>query len=80
MLPVKPTDETAHMPEVATIPEVASFLRVSKTTVRKMIKDGELPAKRIRGQWRIMRQALQEYLAAGDDDVPAHLPGGSTEK
>ena len=89
MLPLHPPDDTTAIPEVATIPEVARFLRVSKTTVYKMIKDGELPAKRIRGQWRIMRHALQEYLADGDApdsaELPAspattHPPGDATEK
>ena len=74
MLPLHPPDDTTAIPEVATIPEVARFLRVSKTTVYKMIKEGELPAKRIRGQWRIMRRALDEYLTTGAATEVASAP------
>jgi excisionase family DNA binding protein len=45
-----------------TVEEVADILRVSTQTVRRLIDDKELKAYRVRGQWRIKREDLDEYL------------------
>jgi excisionase family DNA binding protein len=67
---------TTDSSEIMKIPEVAEFLKVSESTVYKLVKDGELPAKRVRGQWRIRRRSLDEYLAATDEGKPAvQAPG-----
>lgn len=45
-----------------TIEEIAKMLRVSVPTVRRLIEDGELRANKVRGQWRISKEAYEEYL------------------
>jgi excisionase family DNA binding protein len=45
-----------------TVEEVADILRVSTQTVRRLIDDGELKALRVRGQWRVRREDLDEYI------------------
>ncbi len=50
------------MEELLTIEEVARILRISVQTVRRMIDEGELRAIKIRGQWRIKREDLQNYI------------------
>ncbi|MGH2478055.1 MAG: helix-turn-helix domain-containing protein [Ktedonobacteraceae bacterium] len=45
-----------------TVEEVADILRVSAATVRTMIREGELKAVRVRGQWRIRKEDLEDYL------------------
>jgi len=47
-----------------TIEDVAKILNVSPATVRRLIEDGELKAKKIRGQWRIKKEDLDAYLAS----------------
>lgn len=43
-----------------TIEEVAQALRVSKATAYRMREDGELPAVRVRGQWRVPESWLTD--------------------
>lgn len=45
-----------------TIEEVAKLLRVKRRTVRKIMDDGDLPAIRVRNQYRIPQSALEAYM------------------
>jgi excisionase family DNA binding protein len=54
-------------PEIYTIEEAAKILKVSDDTVRKMIKNGELEARKIRGQWRIRREAIDRLFTEPND-------------
>ena len=56
------SQEASSMEELLTIEEVARILKVSMQTVRRMIDEGELKAIKIRGQWRIKREDLQDYI------------------
>ena len=50
--PIRPiTEENINDP--ATIEEIAAYLRLSYSTVYRMVRDGQLRAVRIREQWRI---------------------------
>ncbi len=50
--------------QLYTLEEVADILRVSVSTVRRMINDGELKAKRVRGQLRVLKSDLEEYISS----------------
>ena len=52
----------SSMEELLTIEEVSRILKVSVQTVRRMIDEGELKAIKIRGQWRVKREDLQDYI------------------
>ena len=60
-------------PEVLTPEEAASLLRVEAPDVVAAAEDGELPGRRLGGQWRFSHAALLAWLAhdgqrqAGDD-------------
>ncbi len=47
--------------------DVASLLRVSESTVRRLIRRGELPATRVGGLVRVHRDAVERYAAADHD-------------
>jgi len=52
-----------HMQEkVYTTEEVARQLRVDVSTVRKWIRDGELAAIDVGGEYRIRESSLQEFI------------------
>ena len=55
------------MEELLTVEQVAEYLQVSMSTVRRMIQKGELPAQRVRRLVRVPKAAVEAYLA-GDDD------------
>ena len=48
--------------EAIGIPEVSRKLDVSRKTIVRAIQTGELQAVQVRGQWRIGRDALAEFL------------------
>lgn len=50
--------------EVLTIKEVAALLKLAEKTVYAMAAAGEIPAFKIRGQWRIKRTELDRWLDA----------------
>jgi excisionase family DNA binding protein len=54
-----------------TIGEVCERLRLSDSTVRRMLKDGRLAGVRIAGRWRVPRAALEAYLGGDDDPLYA---------
>ena len=54
------TQET--MEEVLTTREAAQFLKVSELTVRKMIREGSLPAHRMGRKWAFLRSELVAWL------------------
>jgi len=48
--------------EVLTIREVAALLKLAEKTVYAMAQAGEIPAFKIRGQWRIRRAELDQWI------------------
>jgi excisionase family DNA binding protein len=50
--------------EVLTIKEIAALLKLAEKTVYAMANEGELPAFKIRGQWRIKRAELDKWIDA----------------
>jgi len=65
MLSVSTAHDGALMPdEVLTIKEVAALLKLAEKTVYAMANGGEIPAFKIRGQWRIKRTELDQWLDA----------------
>jgi excisionase family DNA binding protein len=51
------------MKTLMTVSEVATHLRVSKMTVYRLIKVGQLPAVRVGRGYRIKSQAVNKYLS-----------------
>ncbi len=48
---------------VLTIKEIAEILKLAEKTVYSMAQDGELPAFKVRGQWRIRRVDFDGWMA-----------------
>ncbi len=60
------------MPEtVLTIKEVAKILKLADKTVYAMANAGEIPAFRVRGQWRILGSDFERWLEAKAGGNPA---------
>lgn len=55
-------DGAAMSDEVLIIKEVAALLKLAEKTVYAMANAGELPAFKIRGQWRIKRAELDRWI------------------
>jgi excisionase family DNA binding protein len=51
-------------PAVLTLPQAAELLQVAEDVVAGLAEAGELPGRRVGGEWRFSREALLAWLAA----------------
>jgi excisionase family DNA binding protein len=51
-------------PEVLTTEQLAALLQLDLETVRKLAARGEIPGRKVGGQWRFSRQAVLDWLAS----------------
>lgn len=58
-----------------TLQQAGEELNVQRTTVMGLIKTGELPAIQVggRGQWRIERTKLEDYIATAYERARAEI-------
>ncbi len=52
-------------PDVLTLEQLAELLQTSEDTVRALAETGELPGRRVGGEWRFSRQAILVWLEGG---------------
>lgn len=56
-------NESASVPsEILTVEDVARFLRVPKSTVYKLARQGRLPGAKIGKHWRFLRGDLHAWM------------------
>ena len=48
--------------ELMTTSELQDFLRVDRTTIYHMLKEGQLPGFKVGGQWRFLRRDIEAWL------------------
>ena len=48
---------------VMTIDEVAEYLNLHPLTVRRLARDGEIPAFKVGRQWRVKRALLERWIS-----------------
>lgn len=48
--------------EILTLPEVATLLKVAEKTVYTMAQKAEMPAFKVRGQWRFKREDIDAWI------------------
>jgi len=51
------------MKEIMTPREAAEYLSVHVRTIYRLVKNGEIPGRKIGGSWRFKRDALDEWLS-----------------
>ncbi|MCD6405041.1 MAG: helix-turn-helix domain-containing protein [Planctomycetes bacterium] len=49
-------------PEVMCLNELADYLRVSKSTLYKLVQRGGLPGQKVGKQWRFHKSAVDDWL------------------
>lgn len=56
--------------KLLTTRELEEMLQLDRVTIYRMVKDGELPALRVGGQWRFSTEAIDAWLKAQHDEPP----------
>ena len=48
--------------------EAAEYLSVHVRTIYRLVKNGEIPGRKIGGSWRFKKDALDEWLSISRED------------
>ncbi len=49
-------------PTIMTLDEVAKYLRVHKSTVYRMAREGAIPSTKVANQWRFKKARIDDWL------------------
>ena len=61
-------DGAERRPTIMTLDEVAKYLRVHKSTVYRMAREGAIPSTKVANQWRFKKARIDEWLMAQEND------------
>ncbi|WP_281178324.1 helix-turn-helix domain-containing protein [Candidatus Desulfofervidus auxilii] len=51
--------------EIMTLEETAKYLRIGKSTLYKMAREGKIPAVKIGNQWRFKKEDIDKWFSKG---------------
>ncbi|MBU2053546.1 MAG: helix-turn-helix domain-containing protein [Proteobacteria bacterium] len=62
--------------DVLTIEELAIYLKISKSTLYKLVREGKIPSQKVGRHWRFRKKAIDRWLeetrpttaSSGEDD------------
>ena len=55
-------------PTIMTLEEVAKYLRVHKSTVYRMAREGTIPSTKVANQWRFKKARIDEWLLEREEE------------
>ncbi|TWU21739.1 Helix-turn-helix domain protein [Novipirellula galeiformis] len=61
--------------EVLTIDELATYLKVSKSTLYKLVQEGKVPGQKVGKHWRFKRDVIDRWLDTSDETETKHPAG-----
>jgi len=60
--------------DVLTIDTLADYLKISKSTLYKLVQDGRLPGQKVGKRWRFHKSAIDDWLRQ-HPERPESKPG-----
>lgn len=57
--------------EVLTIGELSTYLKISRSTLYKLVGEGKIPAQKVGRHWRFRKEAIDHWL----DDTRTKVSG-----
>lgn len=48
--------------EVLTIEELAAYLKIPKSTLYKVVREGKIPSQKVGRHWRFRKEAIDRWL------------------
>lgn len=61
------------LPVLLTVEEVCAVLKISETTALKLLNNGDIPACKMAGQWRISKNSLRDTVEYNQPDAVARI-------
>lgn len=68
--------------EILTLPQVASFLKVTERTIYRLVAAKKIPAFKVGGTWRFSTADIQKWIAqqsAANEEQGTTTPKGGTD-
>ena len=59
-----------NLGEVLTIEELASYLKIPKSTLYKLVREGKIPSQKIGRHWRFRKEAIDRWLDERQPEEP----------
>ena len=56
--------------EVLTIDELAAYLKISKSTLYKLAREGRVPSNKVGRHWRFQKRSIDRWLERERATVP----------
>lgn len=53
--------------EVLTIDELAVYLKIPKSTLYKLVREGRIPSQKVGRHWRFHKGAIEDWLRSNSD-------------
>jgi len=61
--------------DVLTIGELAAYLKIPKSTLYKLVREGRVPCQKIGRHWRFRKEAIDRWLEEKRSNI-LHSEGG----
>ena len=62
--------------DVLTIDDLSSYLKIPKSTLYKLVREGKIPCQKIGRHWRFRKEAIDRWLEESRETKPE---GGEAE-
>ena len=56
--------------DVLTIDELSSYLKIPKSTLYKLVREGKIPCQKIGRHWRFRKEAIDRWLEEARETKP----------
>ena len=57
--------------EVLNVNDLAGYLDIPKSTIYKLVREGEIPARKVGRHWRFLKDAVDGWLGNRGEDKPS---------
>ena len=54
--------------DVLTIDELSVYLKISKSTLYKLVREGKIPCQKIGRHWRFRKETIDKWLDERDEE------------
>ena len=54
--------------EIMTIGELTAFLKIPKSTLYKLVREGQIPSQKVGRHWRFRKETIDRWLDQADKE------------
>lgn len=71
-------DRMTHLQEsILTLDELSDYLKISKSSLYKLVQAGKIPGSKVGKHWRFRRQTIERWLDSAHETLESKSVGSS---